>query len=197
MNLSLSLSLWRKTARRHAGKCKVRTFESVYFTCFIRYCTWKYVGKNGYVSHVIFYLHCRFNICLSFLIRRFSCISHRFMKDVDKFNETTVSAFVTAGGVVFLLLHKKKNYSQYRIFFEKVHELFVKVSSFSFPFFFSTASFSLIYIPHSDNYESFLRTLYSNYVQEFRSTCQGVCKTISYLDFYELISIYIMLIYIS
>jgi hypothetical protein len=110
----------------------------------------------------------------------------RFMKDVDQFNETSVSAFVTAGGVIFLLLHKKKNYSQYRMFFEKVHELFVKVPlylrfSLSLFFFNILSNHKSFLSSFTGHYESILRTPHSDQVQRFRSTCETICEAIYFL----------------
>ena len=50
-----------------------------------------------------------------------------FFKSVDKFNDYLISAFVTAGGIKFMLLHDVRNEDGIRSFFQDVHELYVKV----------------------------------------------------------------------
>ncbi|KAF6762765.1 Sedlin [Ephemerocybe angulata] len=52
--------------------------------------------------------------------------SGMYLKAVDKFNEWTVSAFVTPGNMKFLLLHEAKNDDGIRSFFMEVWELYVK-----------------------------------------------------------------------
>ena len=49
LSLSLSNFIREKRTRRFTGEREVCTFESVYFTRFVRYCTWKDVGENRYV----------------------------------------------------------------------------------------------------------------------------------------------------
>lgn len=45
---------------------------------------------------------------------------------IDKFNEWFVSAFVTASGARFLLLHTQKNEEGIRSFFQEIYEVFIK-----------------------------------------------------------------------
>jgi len=49
-----------------------------------------------------------------------------YLKSVDKFNEWTVSAFITPGNMKFVLLHEGKNDDGIRSFFMEVWELYVK-----------------------------------------------------------------------
>ncbi|KAG6820434.1 hypothetical protein H0H93_000430 [Arthromyces matolae] len=49
-----------------------------------------------------------------------------YLKSVDKFNEWTVSAFITPGNMKFVLLHEGKNDEGIRQFFMEVWELYVK-----------------------------------------------------------------------
>ncbi|KAE8907160.1 hypothetical protein PF005_g20913 [Phytophthora fragariae] len=49
------------------------------------------------------------------------------LKVVDRFNDQLVSAFVTASGVKFLLLHETRNDDTVKAFFHEVHDLYVKV----------------------------------------------------------------------
>jgi len=52
--------------------------------------------------------------------------SGMYLKAVDRFNEWTISAFVTPGNVKFVLLHEGKNDDGIRAFFMDVWELYVK-----------------------------------------------------------------------
>ena len=47
--------------------------------------------------------------------------------NVDKFNNLTVAAHVTAAHVKFLLLHDGKNDEAIRLFFKDVYDIYVRV----------------------------------------------------------------------
>jgi trafficking protein particle complex subunit 2 len=49
-----------------------------------------------------------------------------YLKVVDRFNNSQVSAYVTPGGATFLLLHNGKSEDIVRYFFIEAHELYVK-----------------------------------------------------------------------
>ena len=49
-----------------------------------------------------------------------------FLKVVDRFNSSQVSAYLTPGGAKFLLLHGGKGEDAIRHFFVEVHEFYVK-----------------------------------------------------------------------
>ncbi|GAA6028235.1 hypothetical protein JCM8097_006931 [Rhodosporidiobolus ruineniae] len=49
-----------------------------------------------------------------------------YLKSIDKFQEWTVSAWLTPGGVKIILLHELKNDDGIRLFFQEVWETYVK-----------------------------------------------------------------------
>lgn len=53
-------------------------------------------------------------------------MNYRFLRVVDKFNFLLVSAYVTLGGKIFLLLHNGKSEDAVRAFFTEAHELYVR-----------------------------------------------------------------------
>lgn len=50
-----------------------------------------------------------------------------YLKIVETFKDHVVSAYITPGGVRFLMLHDSRNEDTLRTFFAEVHELYLKV----------------------------------------------------------------------
>ena len=49
-----------------------------------------------------------------------------YLKTVDTFNELQISAWITASQVKFMLLHERGHEDKIRLFFQAVHELYLK-----------------------------------------------------------------------
>eukprot|EP00002_Diphylleia_rotans_P040341 TRINITY_DN9534_c0_g4_i1.p1 TRINITY_DN9534_c0_g4~~TRINITY_DN9534_c0_g4_i1.p1 ORF type:complete len:139 (-),score=41.49 TRINITY_DN9534_c0_g4_i1:229-645(-) len=50
-----------------------------------------------------------------------------FLKNVDKYMDMTVSAFITVGHIRFMLLHENQNEASVKNFFQEVYEYYMKV----------------------------------------------------------------------
>lgn len=56
-----------------------------------------------------------------------SARTRRYLKVVDRFEQQLVSAYVTHGGLRFLVLHESRNEEGIKSFCSDVHELYAKV----------------------------------------------------------------------
>lgn len=52
--------------------------------------------------------------------------SSTYLKNIDRFNSLQVSAYITPGGMTFLLLHNGKNEDIIKAFFTDMNEVYVK-----------------------------------------------------------------------
>ena len=51
---------------------------------------------------------------------------YRYLRVIDRFNNYVISAYMTPGGMQFLLLHEGQKEDSVRSFFTECHELYVK-----------------------------------------------------------------------
>ncbi|BFZ64392.1 TRAPP subunit [Saitoella coloradoensis] len=49
-----------------------------------------------------------------------------YMKNIDRFNNSNISVFLTAGNIKIMLLHESKQDDAIRTFFQEVYDLYVK-----------------------------------------------------------------------
>ena len=61
------------------------------------------------------------------LTHTFSFSENSYLKTVDEYSGSKVSAYVTAGHVRLLLLHERKDDDGIKNFFNDVHEMYIKV----------------------------------------------------------------------
>ena len=50
-----------------------------------------------------------------------------FLKTIDKFEDKSISAYVTPGRCIFLLMHDNKSDDNVLHFFKEVHEMYIKI----------------------------------------------------------------------
>ena len=50
-----------------------------------------------------------------------------FLKTIDKFEDKSISGFVTPGRCIFLLMHDNKSDDNVLHFFKEVHEMYIKL----------------------------------------------------------------------
>lgn len=78
-------------------------------------------GQSAYLAQFIIHS------ALDMVERRQTVAPYPYLKVVDKFNDQVVSAYLTSGGVKFMLLHDNRHEDAVGNFFREVHELYVKV----------------------------------------------------------------------
>ncbi|KAG4303346.1 hypothetical protein PCANB_000326 [Pneumocystis canis] len=61
------------------------------------------------------------------LVEEIQWVSHTMhMKSLDTFHQATISTFLTAGNIKFMLLHEIRNEEGIRHFFQEVYDLYTK-----------------------------------------------------------------------
>ncbi|EEB08320.1 TRAPP complex subunit Trs20 [Schizosaccharomyces japonicus yFS275] len=50
-----------------------------------------------------------------------------YLRSIDQFHDTMISAFLTPSNIKFILLHKTKNDDGIKLFFQELHELYIKM----------------------------------------------------------------------
>ncbi|KAJ0755423.1 putative trafficking protein particle complex subunit 2 [Helianthus annuus] len=76
--------------------------------------------------------------------------SAMFLKAIDRFNDLVVSVYVTAAiHTRLMLLHDSRNDDGIKSFFQEVHELYIKASSFSVHFTLASTLLNPLYLPGS------------------------------------------------
>jgi hypothetical protein len=86
-----------------------------------------YEADIGAVSDDLSYLH---QFILHSSLDMLSTVlwsnSSTYLKNIDRFNSLQVSAYITPGGMTFLLLHNGKNEDIIKAFFTDMNEVYVK-----------------------------------------------------------------------